>query len=195
MSFSFQKLFHWILSIAFCLGALSIAGRADDHQDDSNKTDYYWEGNQLNNLSRLSDSSPDFEKQEKHLQLGHTADQYLTTLRAQMSNQAAQHQKERIAMDYASGRPDNALEITYAGDGLQATLHSELLFEDNRADLKTGAMATLDRLRALIDQQSSQRPVHLLLSDRLNEDTPTRDLDAERTLVILSLIQLDQPTL
>ena len=168
------------------------ADSSDNSTDDgTTKKVYYWQGNQINNLKRLTQGSPNFEEEQRKAGMGESKDQYLASIREQMAHQAAADAKTRNLLVYQGQLSGNPLEVSYAPGEVQVTLHTEMLFHENSTSLRIGAMDILDRLRLLLASET-QKPVHLLISDRLDDGSEAPDLDADRTLMIAGLLEFPE---
>jgi len=166
-----------------CRGASS-----DNSSDDGSDKTYYWQGNTINNLNRLTQGSPDFEQDQQHGRLHDNANQYLTGIRQQMAHQAAADADKKRLLTLQGVLPGDPLEVTYDPSGVQVTLHEDMLFSENSTAVKIGAVDVLDRLRGLL-RSSDQRPVHLIISDRLDDTPQSSQVDAERTLMVVGLLE------
>lgn len=176
----------FLIGVSYCFGDSSNDGTADG----TTKT-YYWQGAQLDNLSRLAGSSPDFEQEQRRTQLGQTKDEYLATIREQMARQTKSNDQNKAVINLNGEISQEALQITYGATGIHATLHAQLLFDENSASLKTGAVDVVDRLRRLL-QAKDQSTVELTISDVLDDAPGTKDVDAERSLLIFGLLEFPE---
>ena len=164
--------------------------RADssDGSDDGTKKTYYWQGNQLNNLDRLGNNA-DFEEEQRRTREGKDADQYLTSLREQMTRKAQGDAQERTALTFQGQLKGDPIELTALSPGLRVTLHADALFDENSATMKVGGIDTLERLHALL-QNESQKPLQFVIADTIDDFPAANNLDAERSLVVLSMLQM-----
>jgi hypothetical protein len=164
--------------------------RADssDGSDDGTKKTYYWQGNQLNNLDRLGNNA-DFEEEQRRTREGKDADQYLASVREQMTRKAQKDAQEKNALTFQGQLPGDPIELTALSPGLRVTLHTDALFDENSATMKVGGMDTLERLHALL-QNESQKPLQFVIADTMDDIPEASNLDAERSLVVLSMLQM-----
>jgi flagellar motor protein MotB len=165
-----------------------LADSSDGSGDDGTTKTYYWQGHQLNNLGRLG-SSADFEEEQRHAREGKESDQYLATIRERLAHQAAKDAQQKNALTFEGELSNNPVEVTYLSPGMRVTLHAEALFDENSATMKIGAMDTLDRLHALLETES-QKPLQFVIADRLDDIPDAKSLDAERSLVVLSMLEM-----
>jgi len=176
----------FVLGLAYPL----LTCRADSSDDDDNngvKKSYYWQGTQLNNLSRLG--STDFEQEQRHANEGKDGEQYLATIREQMAHQAKMDAQKKSALTFDGQLQANAIEVTYLSPGVRVTLHADALFDENSSTMKLGAVDTIARLSTILGSVG-QQPLQLVIADRMDEIPQARDLDAERSLVVLSMLEM-----
>jgi len=57
--------------------------------------------------------------------------------------------------------------------------------------MKLGAVDTIERLRTVLDTVG-QKPLQLVIADRMDEMPGSSDLDAERSLVLLSMLVMSE---
>src|SRR5579871_908342 len=112
--------------------------------DDGTTTKYYWQGSQLNNLSRLGNPDPNFEETQRKAQLDKTQDSYLATIRAQISHQTSADASKKALLMQQGMLPTDPVEVVYTPTGIDVTLHADMLFSDNTASVKTGAADILE---------------------------------------------------
>jgi flagellar motor protein MotB len=185
---------HSILAVLFFFILVVLhplqTSRADpsDGSDDGTKKTYYWQGNQLNNLDRLGNNA-DFEEEQRRTREGKDADQYLTSLREQMTRKAQGDAQERTALTFQGQLKGDPIELTALSPGLRVTLHADALFDENSATMKVGGIDTLERLHALL-QNESQKPLQFVIADTIDDFPAANNLDAERSLVVLSMLQM-----
>src|SRR5262249_25864099 len=147
---------------------------------------YYWQGNKLDNMSRLSNASPDFEQTIKRSQTGTNTEEYLTKIRQDMAHRAAADAQTKQALVLSGQLPENPIETSETPTGLTVTLHLNVLYDENSASLKVGAIDSLDRLLRIL-QDGHSRLVHFTIMDRLDDSPQAADIDAERALMVLGL--------
>jgi hypothetical protein len=162
------------------------ADDSDEYDENGVKKSFYWQGTQLNNLSRLGNSS-DFEEEQRRANGGKSADQYLSTIREQLAHQAQTDAQKKSTLTFDGQLAANAIEVTYLSPGVRVTLHVEALFDENSSTMKLGAVDTLERLQTVLGTVA-QKPLEFVIADRMDEIPEARDLDAERSLVILSML-------
>ena len=168
-------------------GAASSASNSADQGDNN----YYWQGTQLYNLGRLGEAFESFEKAIQRKQNTKEAEAYLLQIRQEIVTNAKKRQEEKGALNYSGGNsPDAALNVAYVQKGfIRITLQARLLFDENSAALKTGAMDQLNRLVDILQSKEGQR-IEVTLVNEMDNVFNVRDLDAERSLVVFSLINL-----
>ena len=184
----------FLLSVV-CFSVLLGAGRparlvaadSDDYDENGVKKSYYWQGAQLNNLSsRLG--STGFEEEQRRAAGGKDSEQYLAKIREQMAQQAKADAQKTAALTYQGQLPGNPIEVTYLSPGARVTLHAGALFDENSATIHAGAMDTLKRLQTVLDT-IGQKPLLFVIADTLDDIPQAADVDAERSLVVLSLLE------
>lgn len=178
--------------LAMMIARPCLADSSDNGSDDGTDKTYYWQGNTINNLNRLTQGSPDFEEIQRRAKASGDADQYLSSIRAQMAHQAVSDADNKKLLTLKGELPGNPLEVAYDPSGVAATLHADMLFSENSTAIKTGAIDVLDRLRALLQQSTDQRPVHLIISDRLDDAPQVSQVDAERVLMLVGLLEFPE---
>ncbi len=164
------------------------ADSSDDYDENGVKKSYYWQGNQLNNLDRLGNNA-DFEEDQRRTREGKDADQYLASLRNQMAHQSQKNAQEKSSLMFQGQLPGNVIELTALSPGVRVTLHADALFDENSATMKVGAVETLERLHALLENEA-QKPLQFVIADTMDDIPEAKSLDAERSLVVLSMLQL-----
>jgi len=164
--------------------ANSSSGSAD--QTDNN---YYWQGTQLYNLGRLGEAFESFEKAIQRKQNSKEAEAYLLQIRQEIVTNAKKRAEERGALNYGNGNtPDSAMNVTYLEKGfIRVTLQAKFLFDENTAALKSGSMDVINRLAELLQSKEGNR-VEFTMVDELDETPEAKNVDAERTLVVFSLL-------
>jgi len=167
----------------------SASGSAD--QTDNN---YYWQGTQLYNLGRLGEAFESFEKAIQRKQNTKEAEAYLLQIRQEIVNNAKKRSEEKNALNYGGNTPDTALNISYVEKGyVRVTVQSKYLFDENTASLKTGGMDVINRLSEVLQAKEGQR-VEVILINELDDLVNVRDVDAERTLLVFSLVNFKRST-
>jgi flagellar motor protein MotB len=179
----------------FILGAarplpICLADSSDDYDENGVKKTYYWQGTQLNNLSRLGSTS-DFEEEQRRAGEGKDTEEYLAKIRAQMAHQSQIDAQKKATLTYQGQLPDNPIDVTYLSPGVRVTLHAEALFDENSATMKMGAIDTLARLRTVLETEQ-QQPLQLVIADKMDDIPEARNLDAERSLVVLSMLAMTE---
>jgi hypothetical protein len=166
------------------------ADPSDDDDENGTKKNYYWQGTQLNNLSRLGSSS-DFEEEQRRANAGKDGEQYLSTIREQMAHQAQRDAQKKATLAFDGQLSANAIEVAYLSPGVRVTLHAEALFDENSSSMKLGAMDTLERLNTVLGSVG-QQPLQLVIADKMDDMPESKDLDAERSRVVLSMLEMSQ---
>lgn len=165
------------------------APASTDASADQTDNNYYWQGTQLYNLGRLGEAFESFEKAIQRKQNSKESEAYLLQIRQEIVNNAKKRAEERTSLNYGGGEtPENALNVTYLQKGyIKVTLQAKYLFDENTAALKGSAMDVLGRLSDLIASKEDNH-VELTLLDELDTTNLSKDVDAERSLVIFSLL-------
>jgi outer membrane protein OmpA-like peptidoglycan-associated protein len=181
---------HFVLLLM--LGTLGTTGAwaADDKSASADQTDnnYYWQGTQLYNLGRLGEAFESFEKAIQRKQNTKEAEAYLLQIRQEIVNNAKKRSEEKNALNYGGNSPDTALNVSYVEKGyVRVTVASKFLFDENTASLKTGGMDVINRLADVLQAKEGQR-VEVILINELDNLVNVRDVDAERTLLVFSLV-------
>ena len=168
----------------------TIAAEKPENADQS-ENKYYWEGTQLYNLNRLGEAADSFEKAIRRKQNVKESEAYLLQIRNEIVGDVKKRQEEKMALiNGAATSPDAALHIAYVQKGfIRVTLRARLLFDENSASLRPGAMDTIQRIIDILEAKKGQR-VEVTLIDEMDNVFKVRDLEAERSLVIFSLINL-----
>jgi len=160
------------------------AGGASADQSDNN---YYWQGTQLYNLGRLGEAFESFEKAIQRKQNAKEAEAYLIQIRQEIVTNAQNHQKEK-SLNYGGDMPDTALNVNYLQKGyIRVTLQARYLFDENTASLKSASMDVIDRVADILQAKEGNH-VELTLVDDLDDTQNSKDIDAERALVVFSLL-------
>lgn len=179
------------LLLSLMIFALPLTGWADDAKADSaDQTDnnYYWQGTQLYNLGRLGEAFESFEKAIQRKQNTKEAEAYLLQIRQEIVNNAKKRSEEKNSLNYGGNTPDTALNVSYVEKGyIRVTLQAKYLFDENTASLKAGAMDVMNRLAEVLQSKEGQR-VEVILIDDLDNIVNVQDIDAERSLLVFSLV-------
>jgi len=174
---------------AFADGGDSSAASSEDNDPAHNN--YYWQGPKLYNQNRLTDGG-NFEEAVQRQGTRQDANAYLLQIRKQMAQEAKSQAQERAVLNYGGNSPDGALHVTYLQTGIiQVTLRTKNLFDENTASLRSGSMDVLNRLEALLESKKASQ-IELRMLDELDESPAARDVDAERTLAVFSLLNFKQ---
>ncbi len=170
----------------------SSAGTGSADQNDNN---YYWQGTQLYNLGRLGEAFESFEKAIQRKQNSKEAEAYLIQIRQEIVTNAKKRAEERSMLNYGGGtNPESALNVVYLQKGyIKVTLQAKYLFDENTASLKSSAMDVLNRLANLLEAKEGNH-VELTLLDELDNTNAAKDIDAERSLVVFSLLNFRKLT-
>jgi outer membrane protein OmpA-like peptidoglycan-associated protein len=188
--------FALICSLFTALWSLPFTARADDKSASADQTDnnYYWQGTQLYNLGRLGEAFESFEKAIQRKQNTKEAEAYLLQIRQEIVNNAKKRSEEKNAINYGGNTPDTALNVSYVEKGyIRVTVQAKFLFDENTASLKTGAMDVINRLADILQTKEGQR-VQVTLVNELDNIINARDIDAERALVVFSLVNFKRTT-
>src|ERR1035437_1896821 len=110
----------------FILGAARpwqtcLAAPSDGYDANGTKKTFYWEGSQLNNLSRLG-GAPDFEEDQRRSREGKESDQYLASIREKLAHQARVDAQEKNALTFEGRLLGSPIELTYLSPGVRVTL-------------------------------------------------------------------------
>jgi len=91
-------------------------------------------------------------------------------------------------LNYGGQNPDSALNVTYLErDHIKVNLQAKLLFDENTACLRNSAMDVINRLADLLQSKEGAR-VEIDLVDELDLTAKSKDIDAERTLLVFALL-------
>jgi flagellar motor protein MotB len=167
-----------------------VVSAADDKTGSADQTDnnYYWQGTQLYNLGRLGEAFESFEKAIQRKQNTKEAEAYLLQIRQEIVNNAKKRSEEKNALNYGGNSPDTALNVSYVEKGyVRVTIQAKFLFDENTANLKAGGMDVINRLADVLQAKEGQR-VEVTLINELDNVINVRDVDAERTLLVFSLV-------
>jgi len=187
------KRFNSLLAALLLGTTLTSRLHADDAKpaDSADQTDnnYYWQGTQLYNLGRLGEAFESFEKAIQRKQNSKEAEAYLLQIRQEIVNNAQKRNQEKSSLNYGGNNtPESALNVSYVDKGfVRVTLQAQFIFDENSASLKTGAMDVINRLVDVIQSKEGQR-VEVSLINEMDNVINVRDLDAERALVVFSLV-------
>ena len=193
-----MKKTFWLRSLILLtlLAPAAIVLRADDAKDGSNTptttdltdNDYYWKQKQFNNLGRLGEPFDGFETAVQHKQNSKESEAYLSKIRQQIVNEAKRRGDERSTLNYNSNSPDSALNVTYLEKGhIKVTIQAKYLFDENTASLKTASMDVINHLASLL-QSNEGSQIDLTMIDELDPAANAKDIDAERSLAVFSLL-------
>jgi flagellar motor protein MotB len=182
----------WVLSLGFLsLGPLlspRLFAEEKKAEADQSENDYYWKGTQLYNLGRLGEAFESFEKAIQRKQNSKEAEAYLLQIRQEIVNNAKKRSEEKGNLNYGSNLPETALNIAYVQKGyIRVTVQAKYLFDENSASLKVGSMDVINRLAELLQAKEGQR-VEIAFVDEVDNVVNVRDVDAERALLVYSLV-------
>lgn len=188
------------LLLAVLLVSAPVVSFADDSKDanasggasgsaDQTDNNYYWQGTQLYNLGRLGEAFDSFEKAIQRKQNSKEAEAYLIQIRQEIVTNAKKRAEEKNTLNYGGGNtPESALNVTYLQKGyIKVTLQAKYLFDENTASLKANSMDVINRLADLLSTKEGNN-VELTMIDELDETGMAKDIDAERALVVFSLL-------
>jgi outer membrane protein OmpA-like peptidoglycan-associated protein len=162
--------------------------KAASESADQTDNNYYWQGTQLYNLGRLGEAFESFEKAIQRKQNTKEAEAYLLQIRQEIVNNAKKRSEEKNSLNYGGNLPDTALNVSYVQKGyIRVTVQSKYLFDENTASLKVGAMDVLNRLAEILQSKEGQR-IEVTLVNEIDNVVNVRDVDAERSLLIFSLL-------
>jgi flagellar motor protein MotB len=185
------KYWRFFVALAALTSTLSLGlFAADTKTDSADQTDnnYYWQGTQLYNLGRLGEAFESFEKAIQRKQNSKEAEAYLLQIRQEIVNNAKKRSDEKNSLNYGGNTPDTALNVSYVQKGfIRVTVQSKYLFDENTASLKSGAMDVISRLADVLQAKEGQR-VEVTLINEIDNVANVRDIDAERTLLVFSLV-------
>jgi len=179
-----------LCSLLAVLCSLPLTSWAEDKGESADQTDnnYYWQGTQLYNLGRLGEAFESFEKAIQRKQNSKEAEAYLLQIRQEIVNNAKKRSEEKNSLNYGGNTPDTALNITYVEKGfIRVTVQAKYLFDENSASLKAGAMDVINRLADVLQAKEGQRVEVSLIND-MDTIVNARDIDAERALLVFSLV-------
>jgi outer membrane protein OmpA-like peptidoglycan-associated protein len=177
-------LFSWAADSKDGGSAAPASGSAD--QNDNN---FYWQGTQLYNLGRLGEAFESFEKAIQRKQNSKEAEAYLIQIRQEIVTNAKKRSEERNTLNYGGGNnPENALNVVYLQKGfIRVTLQAKYLFDENIASLKSNSMDVINKLADILSAKEANN-VELTMVDELDDTGVAKDIDAERALVVFSLV-------
>ena len=177
-----------LCALRFALPSLTWADDAKADSADQADNNYYWQGTQLYNLGRLGEAFESFEKAIQRKQNAKEAEAYLLQIRQEIVNNAKKRTEEKNSLNYGGNTPDTALNVTYVDKGyIRVTLQAKFLFDENSASFKTGAMDVISRLADVLQAKEGQRVEVTLIND-MDNIVNVRDIDAERALLVFSLV-------
>jgi len=185
--FAYAAIFSLGLGMSLSSSVLAADAKSSDSADQTD-SNYYWQGTQLYNLGRLGEAFESFEKAIQRKQNTKESEAYLLQIRQEIVNNAKKRSEEKNAINYNSNSPDTALNVAYIQKGyIRVTVQAKFLFDENSASLKTGAMDVINRLAEVLQAKEGQR-VEVSLINELDNVTNIRDIDAERALLVFSLV-------
>jgi len=177
-----------LLSILLLSAAVVRADDAKPADQQQTDNDYYWKGTQLYNLGRLGEAFDSFEKAIQRKQNTKEAEAYLLQIRQEIVTNAKKRAEEKATLNYGANTPDSALNVQYVQKGyIRVTLQTKYLFDENSASLKIASMDVLNRLADLIQAKEGNR-VELTLVDELDMTPDSKDIDAERSLLVFAYL-------
>ena len=180
-----------LLLFSLLVFAVPLTVRAEDakaESGDQTDSNYYWTGTQLYNLGRLGEAFESFEKAIQRKQNTKEAEAYLLQIRQEIVNNAKKRSDEKNSLNYSGNTPDTALNVTYVQKGyIKVTVQAKFLFDENSASLKAGSMDVINRLADVLQSKEGQRVEVTLIND-MDNIVNARDIDAERALLLFSLV-------
>ncbi len=181
------------LFFPFSFSNLALADSSSQKENDPSSLDnkkFYWQNTKLYNQGRLSEPYEGFENTVQGKQNTKESEAYLTRIRQDMVKSVRDKEKERQGLNYQGDSAANPLQVTYLEKGhIRVTLLTQYLFDENTAALNASSMDVLNRLAALLDSKAGSQ-IELTMSDQLENNTRAKELDAERALVVFSLLNL-----
>ena len=192
-----MKKIIWVAAVvlAASIGRLQAADApaatdSSGNSADQNDNNFYWQGTQLYNLGRLGEAFDSFEKAVQKKQNTKEAEAYLMQIKQEIVQNAEKRKEERSTLNYGGNSPDNALNVSYIAKGdLRVLLQTKYIFEDNSTSLKTGGMDVINHLADLLNAKEGNH-VELTMQDELDPTTNAKDVDAERALLVFSLLNI-----
>jgi len=180
--------FSWLLWQTSPAHTAEAPGQDSKQPSDQTDNDYYWKGTQLYNLGRLGEAFDSFEKAIQRKQNSKEAEAYLLQIRQEIVTNAKKRAEERATLNYGGSSPDSALNVSYVQKGyIKVTLQAKYLFDENTASLKSASIDVLNRLADLIQSKEGNR-VELHLVDDLDDTPNSKDIDAERALLVFGYL-------
>jgi len=187
--FAYAAIFSLGLGMSLSSSVLAADAKSSDSADQTD-SNYYWQGTQLYNLGRLGEAFESFEKAIQRKQNTKESEAYLLQIRQEIVNNAKKRSEEKNSLNYGGSSPDTALNVSYVEKGfVRVTVQAKFLFDENSASLKTGGMDVLNRLAEVLQAKEGQR-VEVTLINELDNVVNVRDIDAERALLVFSLVNL-----
>jgi len=148
----------------------------------------YWEGNQLNNQSRLGQPFNGFETEDPKEKRDAAQQAYDAQVRAQRVGRDGGKQNGTL-IDLSGNTVDSFLTISrLEGGGRRFTLKLQVLFEENTAQYRLGSIGQLDRLNALL--QSANDHIQLVFIDTAGDMPSVRELHIERAAMVTAYLAL-----
>ena len=180
------------VTLSVHLMAADDSSKTADSAASADQTDnnFYWQGTQLYNLGRLGEAFESFEKAIQRKQNTKEAEAYLLQIRQEIVTNAKNRSQEKNSLNYGGSSPDTALNVSYVDKGfIRVTVQTKFLFDENSSSLKTGGMDVINRLVDVLETKEGQR-IEVTLVNEIDNIVNVRDIDAERTLVVFSLVNL-----
>ena len=181
--------FMLMVAAAHLPRAWGASDSSDEYNQDGTKKTFYWQGTQLNNLSRLGGNS-NFEEEQRQANEGKDADAYLTSIREKMARQAQAATQEKSTLVYQGVLPGNPIELTHLVSRPARDAACRRPLRRECRDDEDGR----DRHRSRGCRRSSRRkassPLQLVIADTLDDFSDAKNVDAERLLAVLTLLQI-----
>ena len=148
----------------------------------------YWEGDQLNNQSRLGKPFDGFEVQDKERKLDKTPDSYHAQVLGEHTHDGV-GDSHGMLVDLSGEGVDQFLTVSRLPDGgKRFTIKLNVLFNENTAEYKPGSVDLLDRLDSLLKSSEAKDPVQLAFVDDVGVFPEMQELDTQRTATVMSYL-------
>lgn len=152
----------------------------------------YWEGNQINNQSRLGQPFNGFDVEDPARKRDTARDGgYAATIEKARATQAAGN-GQGIPVDFGVPGAERFLSVTRLDDGgNRYTLKLELLFKENTAEYRPGSLELLDHLARLLNSMQDKH-VQLVFTDDAGDFPGVEELHLERAATVVAYLQFSQ---
>jgi hypothetical protein len=168
-----------ILPTLFLLIGLAPAGHAKS----------YWEGNQLNNQSRLGQPFNGFETEDPEQKKDKITAGYGAQVHGERFHKGTANDHSTL-IDLSGDGVDQFLSVSRLEDGgRRFTIKLQVLFEENTAEYKPGSITLLDRLNLLL-QSTGDEHIRLVFVDDAGNAPGVEELHIERTSTVLAYLAM-----